>query len=62
MSFTGSIKTGLEVQRQLLKANPWARCVLELGGKDAAYIHKSCANNIDDVVKQIIIGAFTNAG
>ncbi|KAL4471601.1 hypothetical protein ABPG74_008494 [Tetrahymena malaccensis] len=62
VSFTGSIQTGLKVQKECLDANPWANCVLELGGKDAAYVHKSCLSYIDDVVKQIIIGCFTNSG
>ncbi|EAR94502.1 NAD-dependent aldehyde dehydrogenase family protein (macronuclear) [Tetrahymena thermophila SB210] len=62
VSFTGSIQTGLKVQKECIDANPWANCVLELGGKDAAYIHKSCLNYLDDVVKQIIIGCFTNSG
>ncbi|KAL4511832.1 hypothetical protein ABPG72_012677 [Tetrahymena utriculariae] len=62
VSFTGSIQTGLKVQKECLDANPWANCVLELGGKDAAYIHKSCLNYLDDVIKQIIIGCFTNSG
>ncbi len=59
VSFTGSVAGGRKVYEAVARAR-FIDVVLELGGKDAAYVAADCA--FEDTVSGIADGAFYNAG
>lgn len=58
VSFQGSSKAGQEISVKCAKKQ--IKCVLELGGKDAAIITEDC--DIERAVNGVMFGAFCNAG
>ena len=58
VSFQGSSKAGQEIAVKCAKKQ--IKCVLELGGKDAAIVTEDC--DIERAVNGVMFGAFCNAG
>ncbi|MCB1472148.1 MAG: aldehyde dehydrogenase family protein [Rhodobiaceae bacterium] len=56
--FTGSVRTGISIATAA--ARNVVPCVLELGGKSAAIVHRDA--DIDDLVSNVRWGIFFNAG
>lgn len=58
VSFQGSSKAGQEISVKCAKKQ--IKCVLELGGKDAAIVTEDC--DLERAVNGVMFGAFCNAG
>ncbi len=56
--FTGSVSGGKQINQDA--SHQLLQCQLELGGKDAAYVHKDA--NLHHAVESIVDGAMYNAG